>query len=139
MKRKLKVIVTSAVALAIGIALYVRAGLVTFVGNGVTMGANSISNFATTAQIGTFSLNPQFLYLTSSTMTNTNLFTVTGQLSFDGTNKFPLPQVFVWATTNGGTNFLWQVTNISIPVYGTISVSNGNGQNVSNFQAALTF
>lgn len=121
------------------ITLTVKAGVITLIGSGATINANSTSNFTALAQVGTFNMGQQNLYLTSGSETNTALVTVFGRLTFDGTNYFTISQTFTNSTTNAYSGQLWAVTNLSLPVYGSLSVSNGNNQAVSNFQAQLQF
>ena len=137
---KLKLTVLAAFAVAMAVCYKLVAGIYILVGTGVTISPNAVSNFNTPlVQVGTFTLTPQSVYLTHNGITNTNLVFITNRLTFDGTNFFVLPQVYQFGTTNPVANTLKTVTNITLPVYGALSVSNGQGQAITNFQAGLQY
>ena len=66
-------------------------------------------------------------------------------MTFDGTNFFTAPQFFVSPTNaavlglNGYTNLQWSTTNIVLPVYAALSVTNSMAYAITNFQAGLQY
>lgn len=103
-----------------------------FIGSGANVTANSTSNFPALVQVGTFFFNAQhvtFAY-TASSVTNQSQVNGYGRLTFDGTNFFVGPQM--WNSTNG---LVWQTTNQSLPVYASLSITNGQAQTITNLTA----
>lgn len=122
----------------IEVCIRIYAGIIVLAGSGVNINANSTSNLTMLAAVGTFTLPAQSIYLSEGGITNTNLCIITNRLTFDGTNFFNIPQTYMFGVaTNAVSNVLWVVTNISFPVYEALSVSNGQGQVITNFAANL--
>ena len=120
------------------LALTARAAVVILVGSGVNIPATTITNFSTTVQVGTFTLSPQYAYLANAGIWGTtNNVVVEPALSFDGTNKFFLPQTYMFPSTNATSSALFAVTNITLPVFGMITVSNGNSSTLTNLNIAI--
>jgi hypothetical protein len=113
-----------------------RAGVFLLAGSGVTIPPNCTTNFAQLVQVGTFTLNNQALYLTQNGASNAGAMIANGRLTFDGTNFFVLPQFYTNRQAGPTNNELWTVTNITLPVYGALSVSNA-GTPITNFSAAI--
>lgn len=74
-------------------------------------------------QVGTFYVAPPNLYV-QTTNGSTNFF-VTARLSFDNSNWFVVQQKY--QAPGYPTNAPYVLTNTSFPVYGSITVSNGDG------------
>ena len=136
--KKILLIFAACVAVAVSVTI-ARATIVLLTPSSVSIAANTITNFPTSVVVGQFTLSPTYVYFNESGVTN-GAVTVSGLLSFDGSNVFRISQLYYFPTNNGqsnATSALWYVTNITFNVYGQISVSNGMSSYITNFSAAV--
>jgi len=128
-------------AIAAVLAIRAAAGVFIVAGTGVTIAANTTTNFTNMAlpQVATLTLPAQNIYVTQGNITNTNLVFYSGLLTLDGTNFFRLAQSNQCPQTNALNGALFTWTNVSQPVYGALSVSNGQLQTITNFTGALQY
>ncbi len=75
-------------------------------------------------QIATLYVTLPSIYIqtTNATASGSTNFWAQGRLSFDGTNWFTISQQF---QAVGASNTVFQITNVSFPVYGSLTVTNG--------------
>ena len=138
-----KKLLRSALLCGLSVSAFIPAGagIYQLTSLGPNIPAIYLTNFTTLVPIGTFTLNPQALtFQTGNTITNP-LYAY-GRLTFDGTNFFTCPQFFLSPTNLPGnyfTNLQWNTTNIVLPVYATLSVSNSMAYPITNFQAGLQY
>ena len=129
-----------AVVTVLAVTQVARSGIVILAGSGVNIPANTTTAFTSVAQVGTFSLNPQYVYVTTQNgVTATNAMVITGRLTFDGTNFFNILQPLQFSALGSQTNVLWTTTNQVLPVYSGLAVSNGQATTITNFSAVLQF
>lgn len=118
------------------IIMAARAGITVIAGSGLTIPANSTTNIPVIVQVAVVPLNNKFLYLQYGSCTNPGGMIVSSRLTLDGTNYVNSGQSYTNSQT-GATNDLWSPSNMTVSLYGELSISNSTGQAISNFTATL--
>ena len=129
------------VVLTVLFAHQARSGVFVLAGSGVNIAANTTTNFTNSpyTQVASFNFPAQNIYLSHNGITNTNQVINTAWISLDGTNYYKFTQTNLYPSTNPANGTLYALTNITLPVYLALSVSNGQAQIITNFTATLQF
>ena len=122
----------------IAAAININAGTTIIAGTGINVAANTTSNLAVSVSLGNFVLSPQTLTQSYNNATAPGVITVMARLTFDGTNFYTIPTVWTNTTAGSSNSAVWQLSTTYYPVSGTLSISNGMSQTLSNYQAVLS-